>query len=45
LFIHNEVLGAGNDACILNTADGLSNSNARQDRVRGEAFPITLDSY
>lgn len=42
LFIHDEVLGASNNTCILNTADGVGNSNAGQDGVGREAFPVTL---
>ena len=42
LLVHEEVLGAGNDACILDTTDGVGNSNARQDGVRREAFPVAL---
>ena len=41
LLITDEVLCASNDTSILDTVDVLSDSNTRQDRVRGETLPVT----
>ena len=42
LLIENEVLGAGNDFGILDTANGFANCDAGKNRVRPEAFPVAL---
>lgn len=41
LLVQNVVLGASNDTSILNALYSLGNSNAREDWVRAEAFPVT----
>jgi hypothetical protein len=43
LFVHDVVLGASDNTGILNTADGVGNSNPRQHRVWRETFPVTLN--
>jgi hypothetical protein len=42
LFIQNVVLRASNDTGILDTSNGVGNSNAGEIRVGREAFPVTL---
>ena len=42
LLVHDVMLGASNYTGILDTAYGVGDSNARQDGVRGETFPVTL---
>lgn len=37
LLIHDEVLGASNDTSILNSLDGLGDTNTGQNWVRTEA--------
>jgi hypothetical protein len=43
LFVHDVVLGASDNTSILDTADGVGNGNAGQDRVWRETFPVALD--
>ena len=40
LLIQNEMLGAGNDTCILNTLDRLGDGYPGEDRIRAEALPV-----
>ena len=42
LLVHDEVLGAGNDTSVLDTADGVGDGMASQHWIRGETFPVTL---
>lgn len=42
LLVHNEVLGAGNDTSILDTANGFSNCYTRENRIGAKALPVTL---
>jgi hypothetical protein len=43
LLVQDVVLRASNDAGILDTLDGVGNSNAGEIWVGGEAFPVALN--